>query len=175
MKVRISNILCLVLSTLVTIPCHAQWNYPPTKTVNAADTYFGHTYKDPYRWLENLQDPEVAAWFKAQADLADQLLAKIPARDELIKEWTALDKLTPAIYTGIQYENGRVFYKKTLGGDNIGKLYWRYGWKGEVLIRLFHVPVVHLIGTVVNFQLAGPNAGGDEHKDCQNENAADGR
>jgi prolyl oligopeptidase len=81
MKVLISNICYVVLSALVAIPCHAQWDYPPTKTVDAADTYFGHTYQDPYRWLENLQDPEVEAWFKAQADLTDRLLAKIPARD----------------------------------------------------------------------------------------------
>ena len=87
----------------------AQWQYPATQTVDADDTYFGHTYKDPYRWLENLKDPEVEAWFKAQADLADGLLAKIPSRDELIKEWTALDKVKPATYTGIHYENGRVF------------------------------------------------------------------
>jgi len=167
--------IVLGFGLLMGMAASAQWQYPATKTVDAADAYFGRTYKDPYRWLENLQDPEVKAWFKAQADLTDRLIAKISGRDELVKEWTALDKLKPAIYNGIQYENGRVFYKKTLGGDNVGKLYWRYRWKGEVLIRLFHVPVVHLIGTVVNFQLAGANAGGDEHKDCQNENAADGR
>ena len=33
----------------------------------------------------------------------------------------ALDKLKPASYSAISYENGRVFYKKTLGGENVGK------------------------------------------------------
>lgn len=108
----------------------SQWTYPPTKTVEASDTYFGRTYKDPYRWLENRKDKNVEAWFKAQADLTDGLLATIPARDALANEWMTLDKLKPASYSAITFESGRVFYKKTLGGENVGKLYYRDGWKG---------------------------------------------
>ena len=78
----------------------SQWTYPPTKTVDASDTYFGKTYKDPYRWLEDLKDKDVEAWFKAQADLTDGLLAKIPARDALADEWMTLDKLQPATLLG---------------------------------------------------------------------------
>ena len=70
--------LFLVVSVLFAMPCHAQWNYPPTKTVEASDTYFGKTYNDPYRWLENLKDKDVEGWFKTQAELTDGLLAKIP-------------------------------------------------------------------------------------------------
>ena len=69
-------------------------------------------------------------WFKAQAELTDDVLAKIPGRDALVKEWLALDKLRPMAYADITYENGRVFYKKTLGGENVGKLYYREGWDG---------------------------------------------
>src|ERR1044071_1083279 len=115
---------------LACVPCGAQWQYPVTKTVDAEDTYFGNTYKDPYRWLEDLTDKNVEAWFKAQAELTDGLLAKIPGRDALVEEWMTLDKLKPASYSAISYENGRVFYKKTLGGENVGKLYFRDGWKG---------------------------------------------
>ena len=116
------------LAMLVQTP--APWSYPPTKTSDATDTYFGKTYKDPYRWIENLKDKDVEAWFKSQADLTDGLLAKIPARDALANEWMTLDKLKPASYSQITYEHGRVFYKKTLGGENVGKLYYRDGWKG---------------------------------------------
>src|SRR5262249_20647259 len=92
------------------------WAYPPTRAVETTDTYFGKTYKDPYRWLEDLKNKDVEAWFKAQADLTDGLLAKIPARDALANEWMTLDKLRPAAYAAITYEHGRVFYKKALGG-----------------------------------------------------------
>jgi prolyl oligopeptidase len=117
-----------MLAMLVQAP--APWNYPPIKAGDATDTYFGKTYKDPYRWLENLKDKDVETWFKAQADLTDGLLGKLPARDALADEWMALDKLKPANYSQITYEHGRVFYKKTLGGENVGKLYYREGWKG---------------------------------------------
>ncbi len=118
------------LSILTAWSCHAQWNYPPTKTVDVSDTYFGKTYYDPYRWLEDLKDTNVIVWFKAQAELTDDVLAKIPGRDALVQEWLALDKLKPSSYSDITYENGRVFYKKTLGGENVGKLYFRQGWGG---------------------------------------------
>jgi prolyl oligopeptidase len=123
--------LFLVLSLLFVVSGHAQWNYPPTKTVDASDTYFGITYYDPYRWLENLKDPEVESWFKAQARLTDDQLVKIPGRDALVQEWLALDKLRPQVYSDITYEHGRIFYKKTLGGENVGKLYYRDGWAGR--------------------------------------------
>ena len=125
-----SRIFTCVGAIVLLAQAAGQWTYPPTKTVDASDTYFGRTYKDPYRWLENLKDKDVEAWFKAQADLTDGLLAKIPARDALADEWMALDKLKPASYSAITYEHGRVFYKKTLGGENVGKLYYRDGWKG---------------------------------------------
>ena len=107
-----------------------QWHYPPTRQVDASDTYFGTTYKDPYRWLENLKDKEVQTWFKDQSKLADDALSKIPGRTQLVTEWLALDKLKPASYGDIVVENGRVFYKKALGGENIGKLYYRDGYDG---------------------------------------------
>lgn len=126
------HIAFLVL--LVVVPASvalAEWKYPPTKTVDASDTYFGKTYPDPYRWLENLKDKDVQTWFKAQADLTDAALDKIPGRKALADEWMALDKLKPASYAEIVFENGRVFYKKTMGGENVGKLYFREGWTGE--------------------------------------------
>src|SRR5215469_8109079 len=120
----------LILPVLFTLPSHAQWSYPATKTVDVSDIYFGKTYYDPYRWLEDLTNSDAKAWFKAQATLTDDTLAKIPARDALVKEWMALDKLKPASYSDVMYEHGRVFYKKTLGGENVGKLYLRQGWDG---------------------------------------------
>ena len=79
------------------------------------------------------REPErqgVEAWFKAQADLTDTSSARFP-RATRSPERMELDKLKPASYSQISYEHGRVFYKKTLGGENVGKLYFRDGWKGD--------------------------------------------
>src|SRR3954470_316213 len=112
-----TSILPSVALLALIVQAPAPWSYPPTKTGDAEDAYFGKTYKDPYRWLENLKDKEVETWFKAQADLTEGLLTKIPGREALVNEWMALDKLKPAAYSAINYEHGRVFYKKTLGGE----------------------------------------------------------
>jgi prolyl oligopeptidase len=78
--------------------CYAQWNYPSSKIVDSSDTYFGVTYKDPYRWLEYIKQPEVETWFKQQADYTNSLLDKLKGRDELIEEWK---KIRPTSTTGI--------------------------------------------------------------------------
>src|SRR4051812_1277335 len=149
------RIAFLTLSILAALRCSADWQYPATKTVDTADTYFGKTYADPYRWLENLKDKEVEAWFKAQADLTDGLLTNIPGRDVLVDEWMALDKLKPAAYSAISFENGRVFYKKTLGGENVGKLYFREGWNGAE--KLLFDPGTYKTGVVMTIESALPS------------------
>jgi len=148
----------LVLSLLLAAPTFAQLSYPPTKTVDASDTYFGTTYKDPYRWLEDLKAPDVAAWFKAQATLTDGVLGKIPGREALMKEWAALDKLRAARYTDISFENGRVFYKKTLGGENVGKFFYREGWTGEE--KLLLDPGTYKPGVTTTIQSFSPSLDG---------------
>ena len=51
--------LLIVVALALASVALAQLPYPPTRTVDASETYFGVNYKDPYRWLENLKDPEV--------------------------------------------------------------------------------------------------------------------
>jgi prolyl oligopeptidase len=141
----------LVLSlSLLALSSNGAWEYPATKVVDASDTYFGKTIKDPYRWLETSGEQEVQGWFKTQAELADRLLQRIPSREALAKEWMELDKLKPASYEGISYENRRVFYKKTLGGENVGKLFVRKGWNGKE--RLLFDPNAYKPGVVTTIQ-----------------------
>ncbi len=115
---------------LCVLPAAAQWKYPAPPTSDAANTWFGKRYEDPYRPLENTGDKAVAAWFKAQAVLTDSVLSRIPGRDALVREWLEMDKRAPAKYRSVQVEGGRAFYRKTLGGENVGKLYLRAGWDG---------------------------------------------
>jgi prolyl oligopeptidase len=115
---------------LFTAPATAQWRYPPAPTSDAVDTWHGKVYRDPYRPLEDTNDKTVAAWFKAQAVITDNALARIPGRDALVREWLAMDKRTPPRYRDIHVESERVFYRKTLGGGNIGKIYFRERWDG---------------------------------------------
>jgi len=48
------------------------------------DDYYGTKVVDPYRYMENLNDPEVQAWMKAQNDHTRAVLARIPGREPLL-------------------------------------------------------------------------------------------
>lgn len=136
----------------------AQYHYPPTKTVDISDTYFGVTYADPYRWLENFKDPAVVAWFKDQADFSDSILNKLSGRDELIAEWKMLDKLQPPAIKRPNYQNGRVFYLKTMPEEIVGKVYYRQGMDGREIL-LFD-PTTYVKGKTLSVQKILPSYDG---------------
>ena len=78
MKIKYFIIQTIFFATVFTTTCNGQYHYPATKTVDSSDTYFGVTYKDPYKWLENMKDQQVVSWFKQQANFSDSILTKYP-------------------------------------------------------------------------------------------------
>lgn len=135
---------------LYTCTAFAQLKPPPTKTVDSSDSYFGVTYKDPYRWLEHIKDTEVVSWFKQQADYSKSVLDNISGRDELIAEWKKLDKLQPPRISDRVYMTGRIFYRKTMPGQSVGKLYYRDGVNGKEVL-LFD-PLTYQKGKTLSIQ-----------------------
>ena len=63
--------------------------YPATKKVDVVDDYFGTKVADPYRWLEDNDSPEVAAWVEAQNKVTfaylDQITYRAQLKDRLMK------------------------------------------------------------------------------------------
>jgi len=55
-------------------------NYPVTRRVDVADDFFGTLVADPYRWLEEADDPEVLEWTRQQHELAMEALNGLPGR-----------------------------------------------------------------------------------------------
>ena len=136
----------------------AQYKYPPTKTVDSTDTYFGVTYHDPYRWLEHIETPVVETWFKQQANYTDSILNNLNGRDALVAEWKKLDKLRPSVIGSFSYENGRLFYKKTLAGESVGKVYYRQGKNGTE--QLLFDPTSFIPGKTLSVQSISPSYDG---------------
>jgi len=54
--------------------------YPITARINVTDSYFGTRVADPYRWLENLDSPQVKQWVQTQNAMSQPRLAALPAR-----------------------------------------------------------------------------------------------
>jgi prolyl oligopeptidase len=123
----------IVALFLCTAQANAQWQYPPTKTVDSSDTYFGVTYKDPYRWLENLKDPEVIKWFKAQAGHTDNTLEKIPGRKELLKEFEQLNEMRQESNRDINYVANTWFYLKNSPSFKTNQLFIKKNGQEQLL------------------------------------------
>jgi len=115
-----------LLLILTSVSLAAQVQLPKTPVREVTDEYFGTKVVDPYRWLEKIDDPEVAAWMKAQNDFTRSTLARIPGRDQLVERVKALDN-AGAVVSGLQVWGGRYFYYKTEPGSDNRKLYVRDG------------------------------------------------
>src|SRR2546430_2539854 len=118
-------VLCVIAIALA----HAKPPIAPVK--NVSDAYFGTTVNDPYRYMEDMKNAEVADWMKAQADYTRDALAKIPQRDTVLKEVTAFGDAAAARVTSVQITGNNVYYLKRKADENIPKLYAREGFAGN--------------------------------------------
>lgn len=80
------KITTLLLVIITCVKSTAQFNYPVTKTVDSSDTYFGITYNDPYRWLENLKDSNSINWFKTQEQFTKATFTNSKGEDKMLEE-----------------------------------------------------------------------------------------
>jgi prolyl oligopeptidase len=56
-------------------------NVPPTRIGTDGDDRHGEFVPDPYRWLEDTDDPETTAWIGRQNEATESFLATLPMRD----------------------------------------------------------------------------------------------
>jgi prolyl oligopeptidase len=106
---------------------------PPVAPVRSVtDTYFGIKIVDPYRYMENLADPGVQDWIKAQANFTRAVLDRIPGRPQLLDDIHKFANSSPARVGAVdRLVDGRYFFLKTLASQNVAKLYIRQGLKGR--------------------------------------------
>ena len=97
------------------------------------ETFFGQAVTDPYRYMEDVKDPEVVAFMRGQGEFARKALDAIPARKAMLDRISVLSEAGDSI-TGVQVAgegaNPRVFYYKLATGQSARKLYVRDGFAG---------------------------------------------
>lgn len=157
-RIRMKTLIATMITALLFTSGFSQWNYPTTKKIEVSDTYFGVTYKDNYRWLEDLNSPEVESWFKQQADFSNATMNTISGRDELIAEWRKLDNLVPANYSNIVHEGGRLFFQKRMPGEKVSKVYYRENMNSPEIL-LFD-PLTFIKGKTLTVEDAIPSYDG---------------
>ena len=99
--------------------------YPPSRQGDDFDVFGSVRVADPYRWMEDLDSPEVAAWVAAQNAVTDAHLQTLPLRqhfnERLTELWDYPRTSLPAI------ENGRLFYARNTGLQKQAPIYVRTG------------------------------------------------
>jgi prolyl oligopeptidase len=101
-------------------------------SANVVETLCGEKIADPYRPLENLKDPKVAAWYQRESDHARAVLDAIPGRSELISKMQEFDRRKKEKVFDLSItDNDCYFYLKQTPADETGKLFTRNGFKGK--------------------------------------------
>ncbi len=108
--------------------------YPQPRRSDQIDSYFGDKVADPYRWLEDTDSAETAAWVQAENKLTYSYLDSIPERETIRRKMTAL--YDSERYADPLQVNGRYFYRHNTGLQNQNIFYVQDGLsaKARVLI-----------------------------------------
>jgi len=109
------------------------YEYPKSRTVEQVDDFHGIKVPDPYRWLEDVDNPEVQAWVEAQNTVTRGYMNNLSSRPQIARrltdlldyprvglpskhgEWTFFSK-----NTGLQ--NQSVHYKQKAGSEPVAFL-----------------------------------------------------
>ncbi|MDQ2647149.1 MAG: prolyl oligopeptidase family serine peptidase, partial [Myxococcota bacterium] len=103
--------------------------YPPTRVVAVRETLHGVRVEDPYRWLENGEDPEVQAWAEAQDRFARERLDALPLTAELRRRFAELYYVAerePPFRAGSRY-----FWSERAASQEKDVVRFRQGKHGE--------------------------------------------
>ena len=103
--------------------------YPEAHTVEQVDDYFGTKVSDPYRWMENVDSPEVKQWVDAENTLTRSYLDPIPGRDAIKSRLLALTDYER--YSAPGRQGKRYFYSHNTGLQNQAVFFWQEGLSGE--------------------------------------------
>jgi prolyl oligopeptidase len=84
---RPGRALALLVPLLLALPAPALGAFspppPPTRVAIVTDTLHQIPIEDPFRWLEDKDSPETRDWVRAQMAYTQDLLGKVPGRDEV--------------------------------------------------------------------------------------------
>jgi prolyl oligopeptidase len=107
---------------LLTQPLAAQsLHYPTTRRDSVVDTYFGSRVPAPYRWLEDQNSPQVAAWVDSENAVTFAYLSTIPLREPFRQRLTGLWNYERVSVPS--REAGKLFFGMNSGLQNQSVIY----------------------------------------------------
>jgi len=110
---------CLIFTSIVHLPVWAQNNkisYPKLPQVNQVDDYHGQQVKDPYRYLENSEDPNTQAFIQAENKLTQSYFETIKNKEKITQRLTQLWDFEQFYVPVVRA--GKYFFKQLKPGKN---------------------------------------------------------
>lgn len=107
-----SQIMTRIVAALLVAAASIGWPTPPPAppSVPAINVYFGKTVVDPYRNLEDLNDPAVQRFLRQQDSYARGVLAKLGARREEVRASVTRRDDVGSTVSNLARAGGRLFY-----------------------------------------------------------------
>ena len=102
--------------------------YPAAHRGDHVDTYFGTAVADPYRWMEDVDSPEVKTWVAEENAVTAAYLDAVPGRAAMRDRLLALNSYER--FSLPQETAGRYFYHHNTGLQNQSVLFWQQGLDG---------------------------------------------
>ena len=135
--------------------------YPQTAKVDVSDNYHGTVVADPYRWLEDDNSAETAAWVAAENEVTFDYLSQIPYRpaiDERLTELWNYEKIGAPTKVGDRYVLEEMLKEGyNLGGEQSGHIIFsKYATTGDGIITAIKMMEVMLAKKKTLGQLASP-------------------
>jgi prolyl oligopeptidase len=97
-----------------------EFEYPPARRLELTEDVLGYQVSDPYRWLEDTEGDERAAWLEAEAELFGARQPELPGRDDLAAQ---VRDLLSVGYVGTPVWRGeRYFFTRRDPGEEHGVL-----------------------------------------------------
>lgn len=111
-----------------------QMQYPEARRTDFSETLHGVEVADPYRWMEEMDSPEVKAWIEAENKVTQSYISDVPEREAIRKRYERL-------YNFERYDNAskvgdKYFWSKNDGLQNQSVLYWSKSLKDKPKVLL---------------------------------------
>ncbi|HPJ89484.1 MAG TPA: prolyl oligopeptidase family serine peptidase [Thermotogota bacterium] len=111
------------------------FKYPKTKKVTVEENHFGRMIPDPYRWMEDENDPELMSWIEEQNKLTYSILDRIPERESIRKRLKELYNF-PKYHFTLIVAGTKIIYGYNDGLQNQDVFYIQEGLNGKAEILL---------------------------------------
>jgi prolyl oligopeptidase len=122
------RLLSVGLLSVLSMAQTSKLTYPTPRKGDVVDNYHGTKVADPYRWMEDLNAPEVKQWVDAENAVTFKYLDGLPMRDALKKRITELwnyPKVSVPFYEGRHF-----FYTRNKGLERQAVVFTRESLSG---------------------------------------------